>query len=138
VIVLIDDIDRLLPSEMVDIFRMVRSVGDLPNVHYVLAFRPQRGRESSEPTFVKTDGARYLEKIVRRLSIFHDRPQLLSERFSKDACSEFWMAQTWRSLTVSTGVRSSSTAFSVSANAKGRRSIDQYVGGALSERSERR
>src|SRR5260370_25470031 len=38
VIVLVDDIDSLLPSEMVDVFRLVRPAVDFPNVHYVLAF----------------------------------------------------------------------------------------------------
>jgi predicted KAP-like P-loop ATPase len=64
VIVLVDDIDRLLPSEMVDIFRMVRYVGDLPNVHYVLAF--DRGVVAKALSGVTgADGERYLEKIVQ-------------------------------------------------------------------------
>lgn len=64
VIVLIDDIDRLLPSEMIDIFRLVRSVGDFPNVHYVLAFdRAIVAKALSDEC--RTDGERYLEKIVQ-------------------------------------------------------------------------
>src|SRR5262249_25633415 len=64
VIVLIDDIDRLLPSEMTDIFRLVRSVGDFPNVHYVLAFdRSIVAKALSDEC--RTDGERYLEKIVQ-------------------------------------------------------------------------
>lgn len=38
VIVIIDDIDRLMPAEMRAIFSLVKSLGDLPNVLYVLAF----------------------------------------------------------------------------------------------------
>ncbi len=40
VIVIIDDIDRLMPAEMRAIFSLVKSLGDLPNVLYVLGIRP--------------------------------------------------------------------------------------------------
>ena len=64
VIVLVDDIDRLLPAEMIDIFRLVRSVGDFPSVHYVLAFdRAIVAKALSDEC--RTDGERYLEKIVQ-------------------------------------------------------------------------
>jgi predicted KAP-like P-loop ATPase len=64
VVVFVDDIDRLLPSEMVDIFRLVRSVGDFPNVHYVLAFERQVVVRVLNDQ-CHTDGERYLEKIVQ-------------------------------------------------------------------------
>lgn len=64
VIVLVDDIDRLLPSEMVDVFRLVRSVGDFPNVHYVLAFDRQVVVKALTDE-CHTDGERYLEKIIQ-------------------------------------------------------------------------
>lgn len=64
VIVLVDDIDRLLPSEMIDVFRLVRSVGDFPNVHYVLAFERQVVVKALTEE-CHTDGERYLEKIVQ-------------------------------------------------------------------------
>jgi predicted KAP-like P-loop ATPase len=38
IIVIIDDLDRLLPSEMRAMFSLVKSLGDLPNVLYVLSF----------------------------------------------------------------------------------------------------
>ncbi len=64
VIVLVDDIDRLLPSEMVDVFRLVRSVGDFANVHYVLAFdRDVVAKALTDECH--TDGTRYLEKIIQ-------------------------------------------------------------------------
>ena len=37
-LVLIDDIDRLAPDEAIQVFKLVKSVGQLPNVLYVLAF----------------------------------------------------------------------------------------------------
>ena len=35
VIVVIDDIDRLIPSEILDIFRLIKAVGDLPRIVYL-------------------------------------------------------------------------------------------------------
>ena len=37
-LVLIDDIDRLHPDEILDVMRLVKLVGDLPYVTYLLAF----------------------------------------------------------------------------------------------------
>lgn len=57
VIVFIDDLDRLMPGEMRAMLSLVKSLGDLPNVIYVLAYDPQvlrQGLESErvEPGFV--------------------------------------------------------------------------------------
>ena len=35
---MIDDIDRLQPDELCDLFKAIKGVGDLPNVIYLLAF----------------------------------------------------------------------------------------------------
>jgi predicted KAP-like P-loop ATPase len=64
IFVLIDDIDRLLPSEMVDIFRFVRAIADLPNVTYLLAMDRTvvtRALSAQYGNF----GDDYLEKIVQ-------------------------------------------------------------------------
>ena len=37
---LIDDIDRLYPQEVFEMVRIIKAVGDLPNVGYVLALDP--------------------------------------------------------------------------------------------------
>ena len=42
VVVFIDDIDRLQPDEIREVMRLVRVVGDLPAVRYVLAYEPVR------------------------------------------------------------------------------------------------
>ena len=42
VVVFIDDIDRLQPDEIREVMRLVRVVGDLPAVRYVLAYEPGR------------------------------------------------------------------------------------------------
>lgn len=92
IIVIIDDIDRLFPSEVYEIIRIVKTVGDLPNIGYVLAWDPgyiiQALRTANVPY-----SEDYLDKIVQiRLPIpsiaFEDRNKLFSEaieRFSIDA-----------------------------------------------------
>jgi predicted KAP-like P-loop ATPase len=37
-LVVIDDLDRLMPDEALQVFRLIKSVGRLPNVMYLLAF----------------------------------------------------------------------------------------------------
>lgn len=63
-VVIIDDIDRLAPDEALAMFRMVKSVGRLPNVIYVLSF----DRELAERVVAErfpSEGPHYLEKIVQ-------------------------------------------------------------------------
>ena len=64
VLVLIDDIDRLLPDDMLEVFRLVKAVGDFPNVIYVLAFDRDASTRALKEKFGEF-GARYLEKIVQ-------------------------------------------------------------------------
>jgi predicted KAP-like P-loop ATPase len=63
-LVIIDDIDRLSPDEALAIFRMVKSVGHLPNITYLLVF----DRELAEATVklkYPSEGPHFLEKIVQ-------------------------------------------------------------------------
>jgi predicted KAP-like P-loop ATPase len=63
-LVVIDDIDRLSPEEVRDIVKLVRLVGDFPNVVYLLSFDPSRVElvlgEGNDVA-----GREYLEKIVQ-------------------------------------------------------------------------
>jgi hypothetical protein len=63
-VVFIDDIDRLAPSEVDQLFRVVKAVANFPNVVYVLAFDSTQVAASIEAQ-LKVDGRRYLEKIVQ-------------------------------------------------------------------------
>jgi hypothetical protein len=63
-IVIIDDIDRLLPSEMRLIFSLVKSLGDLPNVLYVLAFDRSIVAKAFESGSEKLEFD-FLEKIIQ-------------------------------------------------------------------------
>jgi len=63
-LIVIDDIDRLAPDEALLIFRLVKSVGRLPNVMYLMAY----DRAIAERVVAErypSEGPQYLEKIVQ-------------------------------------------------------------------------
>ncbi len=65
-LIIIDDIDRLSPDEAMLIFRLVKSVGGLPNVMYLLAYDQQVAKKIvTEHYHSEEEGAHYLEKIVQ-------------------------------------------------------------------------
>jgi len=64
IIVLIDDIDRLTNSQIRDIFQLVKQVGDLPNIIYILAM-DREVVERALSGVQNCDGGEYLEKIIQ-------------------------------------------------------------------------
>ena len=63
-LVVVDDIDRLSPDEAIQVFKLVKSVGQLPNVLYILVF----DRALAEKVIAErypSEGPHYLEKIVQ-------------------------------------------------------------------------
>jgi hypothetical protein len=69
-VVIVDDVDRLRPQEVLDIVRLVRLVGDFPNTLYLLAFDRGRVEECLGEGDIER-GRAYLEKIVQ---VTHDVP----------------------------------------------------------------
>jgi predicted KAP-like P-loop ATPase len=69
-VVVVDDVDRLRPDEVLDIVRLVRLVGDFPNTLYLLAFDRRRVEECLGEGNAER-GRAYLEKIVQ---VTHDVP----------------------------------------------------------------
>lgn len=63
-VVVVDDIDRLTPDEMVQCFRVIKAVADFPNVVYLLAFERSTVAQAVG-TVLSVDGEAYLEKIVQ-------------------------------------------------------------------------
>ncbi|MES0028721.1 P-loop NTPase fold protein [Mesorhizobium sp. M0040] len=63
-LVIIDDIDRLSPDEAIAIFRLVKSVGRLPNVMYLLVFDRDLAERVVAQRF-PSEGPHFLEKIVQ-------------------------------------------------------------------------
>lgn len=69
IVVLIDDIDRLFPADVFEMVRIVKAVGDLPNIGYVLSWDPAYVSASLEKLDVPF-ASTYLDKIVQvRLAV---------------------------------------------------------------------
>jgi predicted KAP-like P-loop ATPase len=64
VLVIIDDLDRLTPDEAVEMVSLVKSLGDLPNVVYLLCY-DEITLDALIKTSIGVDGIRFLEKIVQ-------------------------------------------------------------------------
>lgn len=66
VLVLVDDLDRLQPEEIIDTMRLVRLVGDFPNLVYVLAYdQPRIEQALGGEKHDRERGRAYLEKMVQ-------------------------------------------------------------------------
>jgi len=63
-LIVIDDIDRLSPDEALLIFRLVKSVGRLPNVMYLLVYDRLLAEKIVSERY-PSEGPHYLEKIVQ-------------------------------------------------------------------------
>lgn len=64
VLIIIDDIDRLTPAEMLEVFKVVKALGDFPNVLYLLSFDRDVVAEAIGGA-LSAGGLAYLEKIVQ-------------------------------------------------------------------------
>ncbi len=64
IVILIDDIDRLTNSQIRDIFQLVKQVGDLPHIMYILVMDREVVRRALAEVH-NTDGNEYLEKIIQ-------------------------------------------------------------------------
>jgi hypothetical protein len=68
VVVLIDELDRLEDDEVKAVAQLVKAVGDIEGLSYLVAYDPDRVTEAlgrGEGPERQTSGARYLEKIIQ-------------------------------------------------------------------------
>jgi predicted KAP-like P-loop ATPase len=63
-LIVIDDIDRLSPEESLAIFRLVKSIGRLPNVLYLLVFDRELADKAVQQLY-PSEGPHFLEKIIQ-------------------------------------------------------------------------
>ena len=80
--VFIDDVDRLSPTEVFEIVRIIKAIGELPNVGYIVAWDPEYVRLALEAAHVPRASS-YIDKIVQvRLPLpaisMHARLRLLN------------------------------------------------------------
>lgn len=64
ILFVIDDVDRLSPDEAIAVFRIIKSVGRLDNVIYLLSYDRVATENAIEKVY-PSEGSRYLEKIVQ-------------------------------------------------------------------------
>lgn len=85
IVVIIDDIDRLSPEEAMAVFRLIKSVGRLTSVVYLLAYDRIETERMIENRY-KFSGSHYLEKIVQAS---FDLPELNQLRVVERVNSRF-------------------------------------------------
>lgn len=92
-VVILDDLDRLQPDELLATFRLVRLVANFPNVIYLLAFDDaQVARTLDEALSPRSppqeaSGRRYLEKIVQYVFTLPQIPATVLKRQLDNAVS---------------------------------------------------
>lgn len=64
IVVFIDDVDRLFPSEVYEMIRIIKAVGDLPSITYVVAWDRSYIEKALDKSSVPMS-ASYLDKIVQ-------------------------------------------------------------------------
>ena len=64
IVVFVDDLDRLPPSEVFAMVRLVKAVGDFPGVVYLLCFEPGYVQEALKCHGIESAGE-YLDKVVQ-------------------------------------------------------------------------
>lgn len=66
-VILIDEVDRLMPGEILQLFRLIRMVANFPNTTYVVAFDRQMVVDALAVQFngARLSASRYLEKIFQ-------------------------------------------------------------------------
>jgi type II secretory pathway predicted ATPase ExeA len=64
-VVIVDDLDRLEPPEVVEVLRLIRAVADFPNVIYVLSYDHKVLTGNLKAGLGIPDGASFLKKMVQ-------------------------------------------------------------------------
>ncbi|WP_156377517.1 KAP family P-loop NTPase fold protein [Sphingopyxis sp. Root1497] len=80
IIVTIDDLDRLEPSETLEVLRLARSVADLPNVVYLICYDSEVIARNIKHAANVDDGHAFLEKVVQ-LTIMVPQPETFQLRY---------------------------------------------------------
>jgi hypothetical protein len=92
IIVFIDDLDRLMDDEVVEMLRAVKAVGDLPHMTYVLLYDRDSITRSLDAT-CHGKGDEYLEKIIQVPLDLPEPPQdIVSERLKAEVVAAAGLA----------------------------------------------
>ena len=80
----IDDIDRLTPDEIREVFKVIKALADFPNVIYLLSFDRKVVADALHQS-INVDGEAYLEKIVQVPFVL---PSVDPQKLRRKLCSE--------------------------------------------------
>ncbi|MDN7917342.1 KAP family P-loop NTPase fold protein [Burkholderia gladioli] len=84
-VIFVDDIDRLTPEEIREVFKVIKAVADFPNVVYILAFDRKLVSNALEAVLEISDGDAYLQKIVQaQFSLPVVSHSLITDKFTED------------------------------------------------------
>lgn len=85
IIVAVDDLDRLPPSDLGSMIQAVKAVADFPNLVYLLAYDPKTTAGALETALGlhKGEGNKYLEKIVQLPLHVPEIPPFRMQAFAK-------------------------------------------------------
>jgi predicted KAP-like P-loop ATPase len=110
ILVTIDDIDRLTPEEIRQVFRVVKAIADFPNIIYLMAFDKDIAIKAlSEQNGLS--GEEYLEKIVQlplelpppdeasfRSMFFEKLNKIIGDTTEKEFDKAYWAEIYWKGL----------------------------------------
>ncbi|WP_341229221.1 KAP family P-loop NTPase fold protein [Nocardioides salarius] len=81
ILIVIDDIDRLQPDELLALFKSVRVLGRLPNVHYLLAFdQDTLLHVLAQTSLAHGDESRALAFLEKLVTVRLDQPPIRTEQ----------------------------------------------------------
>ena len=104
ILIIVDDIDRLDKDETMLVFKLIRMLSELSNIHFLLAY--DKSIVSKMLVFSKVSGEEYLKKIVQlSLPLPKPNPEYLFEilcdylnEVIKDFEDEYWDEEEWNKL----------------------------------------
>lgn len=106
-LIIIDDLDRLYPNEVLAIFRIIKSVGFLPNIMFLLAF--DKGIvDKTIANYYPEDHKIFLQKFIqiyvdippKDISLFEDFKDSLMEKIPNEAYTNHILSLTQQSVPV--------------------------------------
>lgn len=89
IVVFVDDLDRLEPSEIAEMLRLVRSVADFENITYVLCYDEAVVAKAVQDTMKIVNGRAFLEKLVQVAVRIPEPEPFLLRRLLVSGLSEF-------------------------------------------------